>query len=118
MFQGRKAILAMALFLCATTYAGFSIRVGKPYRNDSSNVVLQPGQSVNVDGTQVYCTGSTGFPAVIQPQNDRCDSFHSDSSCQNAFIGTACLSRRFGEETQGTCIRESNFAGKPNCKCK
>lgn len=77
-------------------------------------VVLHPGDRVTVGNTTVMCEGGgkrfkkTKFSAAV------CDDFHSVDSCQGLPIGTVCG----GGPKPGVCIQDSDFGGKPNCKCK
>lgn len=77
-------------------------------------VVLHPGDRVTVGNTTVMCEGGgkrfkkTKFSAAV------CDDFHSVDSCQGLPIGTVCG----GGPNPGVCIQDSDFGGKPNCKCK
>ena len=76
-------------------------------------VVLKTGEQLTVV-CEGGAAGTIAAPAPAKSERDRCDSFHSEGPCQDAFIGDACINN----DTKGTCMRMSNFGGKATCSCK
>jgi hypothetical protein len=94
-------------------FAAFSLLGTLPVSGRDA-VVLHPGDRVTVGDTTVMCEGGGKQFKKIKISAPVCDDFFSVNSCQGLPIGTVCSN----SASQGVCIQDSDFAGKPNCKCK
>lgn len=94
-------------------FAAFSLFGTLPVAGRDA-VVLHPGDRVTVADKTIMCEGHGKGLKKIKITTPLCEDFYSVASCQGLPIGTVCG----GGPNPGVCIQDSDFGGKPNCKCK